>query len=55
VILPTTACPARHRPADGGPDYYVAENLLTLRNTRVGNLMGLCGLSLPTGVPSAGI
>lgn len=36
-------------------DYYVTENLLTLRNTRVGNLMGLCGLTLPTGVPSCGI
>jgi aspartyl-tRNA(Asn)/glutamyl-tRNA(Gln) amidotransferase subunit A len=37
------------------PDFYVAENLLTLRNTRVGNLMGLCGLSLPTGTPSCGM
>ena len=36
-------------------DYYVTENLLTLRNTRIGNLMGLCGLSLPTGVPSCGL
>lgn len=35
--------------------YYVSENLLTLRNTRVGNLMGLCALTLPTGVPSCGI
>lgn len=35
--------------------YYVTENLLTLRNTRIGNLMGLCGLTLPTGVPSTGI
>jgi len=36
-------------------DYYVTENLLALRNTRIGNLMGLAGVSLPTGVPSAGI
>ena len=36
-------------------EYYVTENLLTLRNTRVGNLMGLCALSLPTGVPSCGL
>ncbi|MBZ4690793.1 MAG: amidase [Cereibacter sp.] len=35
--------------------YYVAENLLALRNTRIGNLFGLCGLSLPTGQPSCGI
>ncbi|NIZ61875.1 amidase [Sedimentitalea sp. CY04] len=36
-------------------DYYVRANLLTLRNTRIGNLMGLCALSLPTGTPSCGL
>ncbi len=36
-------------------DYYVTENLLTLRNTRVGNLMGLAAMTLPTGVPSCGL
>ena len=36
-------------------EYYVTENLLTLRNTRVGNLMGLCAVTLPTGVPSCGL
>lgn len=35
--------------------YYVTENLLALRNTRIGNLMGLCGLTLPTMQPSCGI
>lgn len=35
--------------------YYVTENLLALRNTRVGNLMGTCALTLPTGVPSCGL
>jgi len=35
--------------------YYVTENLLALRNTRVGNLMGLCAVTLPTGTPSCGI
>ena len=35
--------------------YYVTENLLTLRNTRVGNLMGLPAVSLPTGRPSCGL
>ncbi len=35
--------------------YYVEENLLTLSNTRIGNLLGLCGLTLPTGIPSTGI
>lgn len=36
-------------------DYYVSENLLALRNTRVGNMLGLCGLTLPTGWKSCGI
>ncbi|UWQ74611.1 amidase [Leisingera sp. M658] len=36
-------------------DYYVQSNLLALRNTRIGNLMGLCALSLPTGTPSCGL
>ncbi|MFC4732074.1 amidase [Salipiger abyssi] len=36
-------------------EYYVTENLLTLRNTRVGNVMGTCTLTLPTGVPSCGL
>ena len=36
-------------------EYYVKANLLTLRNTRIGNLMGLCALSLPTGHPSCGL
>ena len=36
-------------------DYYVAENLMSLRNTRIGNLLGLCAITLPTGVPSCGL
>ena len=36
-------------------DYYVTENLLALRNTRIGNLMGLCGVTLPTDTPSCGM
>jgi len=36
-------------------DYYVTENLLALRNTRVGNLLDLCAVTLPTGVPSCGL
>ncbi|MEM6596228.1 MAG: amidase family protein [Pseudomonadota bacterium] len=35
--------------------YYYTENLLALRNTRVGNLMGLCAISLPTATPSCGL
>ncbi len=37
------------------PDYFATENLLALRNTRIGNLLGLCALTLPSGVPSVGI
>jgi aspartyl-tRNA(Asn)/glutamyl-tRNA(Gln) amidotransferase subunit A len=56
VLLPTTAnAPPEIARLMADPDYYVTQNLLTLRNTRVGNLMGLCGLSLPTGIPSAGL
>ena len=36
-------------------DYYLTENLLALRNTRVGNMMGLASLALPSGTPSVGI
>lgn len=35
--------------------YYKSENLLALRNTRVANLLGLCSVTLPAGVPSCGI
>lgn len=37
------------------PAYYRVENLLALRNTRVGNLMGLASLTIPTQTPSCGI
>ncbi|MEM7545019.1 MAG: amidase [Pseudomonadota bacterium] len=36
-------------------DYFVTENLLTLRNTRIGNLLGLSALTLPTAANSCGI
>lgn len=56
VLLPT--CPilppnaARLLEDD---DAYAQANLMALRNTRVGSLLGLCGLTLPTGTPSAGL
>lgn len=56
VLLPTVAnLPPDVERLMTDPDYYVTENLITLRNTRVGNLMGLSALSLPTGVPSCGL
>lgn len=56
VLLPT----APNLPPDAARlmsdhAYFAVENLLTLRNTRIGNLLGLCALTLPTGVPSTGI
>lgn len=56
VLAPTSAI----LPPDAGRllrdgEYYLTENLLALRNTRVANLMGLPALTLPTGVPSTGI
>lgn len=56
VIIPTAAImPPDLKRLIADNDYFVAENLLALRNTRIGNLMGLPGLTLPTGVPSTGI
>ncbi|MEM9756339.1 MAG: amidase family protein, partial [Pseudomonadota bacterium] len=56
VLLPTSPIlPPNRARLMADHDYYVTENLLTLRNTRIGNLLGLCGLSLPTGTPSCGV
>ncbi len=56
VLLPT----APNLPPDAARlmedhAYFTTENLLTLRNTRIGNMLGLCALTLPTGTPSVGI
>ncbi|WP_172300140.1 amidase [Pseudoruegeria sp. HB172150] len=56
VIIPTAPnMPPNTERLLADHDYYVTENLMTLRNTRIGNLMGLPGLTLPTGIPSTGI
>lgn len=56
VLLPTAPIlPPNLERLNSDHDYYVTENLLALRNTRIGNLLGLCALSLPTGVPSCGV
>ena len=54
----TPSCPIMPpKVADLAADeaYYVERNLKALRNTRIGNLMGSCALTLPTGAPSCGI
>lgn len=56
VLAPTSPLlPPNVARLNDDSDYYVRSNLLALRNTRIGNLMGLCGLTLPTGVPSVGL
>lgn len=56
VISPSSAImPPNLKRLNTDHKYYVSENLLALRNTRIGNLLGLCGLTLPTGTPSCGL
>ncbi len=56
VIMPTSATlPPNMARVASDEDYYVTENLLALRNTRIGNLFGTAALTLPIGVASTGI
>lgn len=56
ILIPTAAnLPPEAARLLADADYFMRENLLALRNTRIGNLMGLCALTLPTGTPSCGI
>ena len=56
VILPTAPIlPPDAKRLMTDNTYYVTENLLALRNTRIANMFGLCALTLPTGQPSCGI
>ncbi|EBA11929.1 amidase family protein [Roseobacter sp. CCS2] len=56
VIMPTAPIvPPNAERLLADDAYYKSENLLALRNTRVANLMDVCSVTLPTGVPSCGI
>lgn len=56
VLAPTAAIlPPDAARLQTDPDYFAAENLLALRNTRIGNLMGLSAVTLPTGIPMTGL
>jgi aspartyl-tRNA(Asn)/glutamyl-tRNA(Gln) amidotransferase subunit A len=56
VIFPTSPIlpPSATRLAEDNA-YFADRNLLALRNTRVGNFLGLSGLTIPTGTPACGL
>ena len=56
VIIPSSPImPPNLEKLMADSDYYRRANLLALRNTRIGNMLGLCSISLPTPTPSCGI
>ena len=56
VLIPSSSIlpPDRERLLSDD-EYFISENLLALNNTRIGNLMGVCALTLPLDVAGAGI
>ena len=56
VLIPTSPIipPEVDRLMTDG-EFYNLQNLLALRNTRIGNLMGGCSITLPTDIPSCGL
>ena len=56
VLVPTIATlPPNVERALADHDYFTSENLLTLRNTRIGNMLGGPSITLPTGTESCGL
>jgi aspartyl-tRNA(Asn)/glutamyl-tRNA(Gln) amidotransferase subunit A len=56
VLTPTIpTLPPQLAAVMADPALFAAENLMALRNTRIGNLMGAAALTLPTGTPSVGL
>jgi len=56
IALPTVPIlPPKMQPLLDDESYYTKTNQMALRNTRIGNLLGLCVATLPTGTPSVGI
>ena len=56
VLCPTVCIgPPQIAPLINDHDLFGKTNLLALRNTRFGNILGLCGLTLPTSRPASGI
>lgn len=56
LLVPTTMLPARPlSEIDADPDTYARFNGHYLRNTAIGNLLGLCAVSTPCGFTSGGL
>lgn len=56
VLLPTVPIlPPDVEALLADPALFAAENVLTLRNTRIGNMLGLAALTVPTEHPSCGL
>ena len=56
VLIPSCPIlPPNAARLDNEDAYFKRANLMALRNTRIGNLLGLCALTLPAGVSSCGI
>jgi len=56
VIIPSSPIlPPDHQRLLRDGEYYRRINLLALRNTRIGNMLGLCAITLPTQTPSCGL
>ena len=56
VILPSAPILPPDREALLADDgFFMAENLLALKHTRIANLLGLCSLTLPTETPMCGL
>ncbi len=56
VLVPTAPIlPPNIERLESDHEFFIAENLLALRNTRIGNLMGGCVLTLPTATSTCGI
>jgi aspartyl-tRNA(Asn)/glutamyl-tRNA(Gln) amidotransferase subunit A len=56
VIMPTAPIlPPNMNRLLNDDEYYVSQNLMALRNTRLCNFLGGCALTIPTNVPSNGI
>jgi aspartyl-tRNA(Asn)/glutamyl-tRNA(Gln) amidotransferase subunit A len=56
LLVPTTAIPASPTAEiDADVETYTERNLSYLRNTAIGNILNMCGLSVPCGFTKQGL